>query len=404
MKGTAMISMPAALLAGVLLAGCNIGGGGNGDTDGDNDTQTDEVTLSVALSALFEVPEVSVASNGSGTGEIVVNTATGELSGGVEVAGLTGDATAAHIHEGRAGVAGGVLVTLEQDALYPEQWKVPANAELSDSEVDLLLDGRLYVNVHTAANSAGEVRGQILPNGYEVVRIELSGDNEVPVVSTTATGVGFATLNHNDRTLDLVVTLSDLDDDSAAHIHDGFAGANGDVVVGLSHSSDDVWETLVDAELDQNEYDTLVGGGLYVNVHSSSHNGGEIRGQIAPKDILVVRTELSGDNEVPEVDPAGTGVGYTTVNTQSGSLIVNLRTADLTSNATAAHIHQAPAGSDDGVLLGLEQDASDAAVWHAPDNSVLNADGLTALFDDELYFHVHTVNNSDGEMRGQIEP
>ena len=70
--------------------------------------------------------------------------------------GLSGKAVAAHIHRGRAGVSGGVLLTL-CGPCTPGQ---TGQARISKDAADVLERGLAYVNVHTAKNAAGEIRGQ----------------------------------------------------------------------------------------------------------------------------------------------------------------------------------------------------------------------------------------------------
>ena len=73
----------------------------------------------------------------------------------VTTTGLSG--TMAHIHVGAAGVNGNIIVTL---AGGPTVW-AGTSTPLEPDQVALLKAGRLYVNVHTAANPNGEIRGQI---------------------------------------------------------------------------------------------------------------------------------------------------------------------------------------------------------------------------------------------------
>jgi hypothetical protein len=70
---------------------------------------------------------------------------------------LSGKAVAAHIHKGKAGVAGGVLVPL----CGPCASGQTGQAKISRAAVDALERGITYVNVHTAKNAGGEIRGQI---------------------------------------------------------------------------------------------------------------------------------------------------------------------------------------------------------------------------------------------------
>jgi CHRD domain len=70
---------------------------------------------------------------------------------------LTGKAIAAHIHSGRRGVAGPVIVPL----CNPCKTGASGRATVNASVLAALESGRAYVNVHTRKNAAGEIRGQL---------------------------------------------------------------------------------------------------------------------------------------------------------------------------------------------------------------------------------------------------
>ena len=111
--------------------------------------------IKVTLSGDQEVPPV--ASAGSGSGTIVIG-ADKSVSGGVTSTGIAG--TAAHIHEAAPGKNGGVMIPLTKSG---DAYAVPAGAKLSDAQFKSFEAGNLYVNVHTAANPGGEIRGQLKP-------------------------------------------------------------------------------------------------------------------------------------------------------------------------------------------------------------------------------------------------
>ncbi len=112
--------------------------------------------VSVALRGGEEVPPVATAASGSGT---IVIAADKSISGSVSTSGLNG--TAAHIHQGARGKNGPVSLGLVRSGA--NGWSVPAGAKLSDAQYDAFKAGNLYVNVHTAANKGGEIRGQLNP-------------------------------------------------------------------------------------------------------------------------------------------------------------------------------------------------------------------------------------------------
>jgi hypothetical protein len=85
------------------------------------------------------------------------DTASKKLSWKGSVSGLSGPATAAHFHSGEPGKNGGVAVPIAG----ADKGAFEGSATLTDAQADELLAGKWYVNVHTAANKGGEVRGQV---------------------------------------------------------------------------------------------------------------------------------------------------------------------------------------------------------------------------------------------------
>ena len=117
-------------------------------------------TISFPLTSDITVPPANV-DGASGEAEITVNTVTGAISGSVTVSGLTGPATAAHVHAGGPGVAGPIVVGMESNA-DGSVWTVMEGAALDADAIALFEAGELYINVHTEANAPGEIRGQLV--------------------------------------------------------------------------------------------------------------------------------------------------------------------------------------------------------------------------------------------------
>jgi hypothetical protein len=110
--------------------------------------------MTVPLSASNEVPPN--ASGGSGTAKV-------ELDGSVvkwtvTYSGMTGPVTAGHFHgPAPAGSNAGVVVPFAGPLASP----IVGSATLTSAQVDQLKAGMWYVNLHTAANPGGELRGQV---------------------------------------------------------------------------------------------------------------------------------------------------------------------------------------------------------------------------------------------------
>ena len=114
------------------------------------------VDVKVTLSASQEVPPVTTSATGSGT---ITVAADQSISGSIKTTGIK--ATAAHIHLAAAGANGPVIVPLTK--VGEDGWTVGPGAKLQDAHFQAFKDGNLYVNVHSAANPNGEIRGQIKP-------------------------------------------------------------------------------------------------------------------------------------------------------------------------------------------------------------------------------------------------
>ena len=116
----------------------------------------DMVKYKADLKASSEVPAVD--SKGSGTLEATYDTASKKLTYTVNYKDLSGPATAAHFHgPADAKTNAGVVVPVSGAVSSP----IKGEATLTDAQAADLAAGKLYFNVHTAANKGGEIRGQV---------------------------------------------------------------------------------------------------------------------------------------------------------------------------------------------------------------------------------------------------
>lgn len=183
----------------------------------------------VALSGANEVP--AVASAATGTGVLAFDPVTSQISGFVQTSGIVGNA--AHIHEGAAGVNGGIIVPLAETPVGSGRWTVPAGSILTPAQAISFNANALYVNVHSLANPGGEIRGQILSATVKIGNAALDGTQEVPAVATAASGTGSMVLNsitrqvHGNVSTTVIVGMQ-------AHVHEAVAGVNGPVIIPLT--------------------------------------------------------------------------------------------------------------------------------------------------------------------------
>ena len=180
--------------------------------------------------------------------------------------------TNAHIHKAIATIAGGVV-----HPFAPIGATMDGTVAVSGTDAQDLADGLWYVNVHTATNPGGELRGQLMQPGEVLYSAALSGANEVPPVTTTATGGAQFILDPAGASLRYEAVFTGLTA-TASHIHTGAVGLNGGVLYPLTLAGSGAKGIQAVTTGDRADLDA---GNLYVNAHSAANPGGEIRGQIA---------------------------------------------------------------------------------------------------------------------------
>ena len=113
-------------------------------------------TFKVTLDAKSEVPPNSSA--GTGTVDVDFDAATKKLTWKLTYSGMTGPVSAAHFHgPAEPGKNAGVAVAIPNAGTSPAE----GSATLTDAQAADLTAGKYYINVHTAANPGGEIRGQV---------------------------------------------------------------------------------------------------------------------------------------------------------------------------------------------------------------------------------------------------
>jgi len=103
------------------------------------------------------VPAVATSATGNATVDIKADRT---VTASVTVTGMT--ATASHIHEGAAGTNGPVIVPFVKTG--DNTFAAAEGAKLTEAQYESYKAGKLYVNVHSAKNPGGEIRGQLKGN------------------------------------------------------------------------------------------------------------------------------------------------------------------------------------------------------------------------------------------------
>lgn len=118
-------------------------------------------------------------------------------------------------------------------------------------------------------------------------------------------------------------------------------------------------------------------------------------------DIIQFQSTIDAGQEVPSGTSTGTGFATVTFDDVANVLSWNIQFSGLTGAATAMHFHQAPAGSNGGVVVNIGT-ISGLGSPSIGSTSLTNAGQIDALLNDGFYINIHTAANPGGEIRGQV--
>lgn len=205
----------------------------------------------------------------------------------------------------------------------------------------------------------------------------LSGANEVPAVTTTATGEALGTYNKTTKILNLNVTYAGITP-TAWHIHKAAAGVAGGVIFNFGTSFSTPFAYTSTALTDAQETD-LLGGLNYLNIHSAKAPGGEIRGQLAAVNSKAKGTVSGSFNQTTKI------------------LTITITYSDMT--PTAWHIHKGAVGVAGPVVFDLGTSFSSPATLKS---TALTAEQEADLKAGLYYVNIHSKIAPSGEIRGQL--
>jgi hypothetical protein len=269
-------------------------------------------------------------------------------------------------------------------------------------------------------------------NSAGAITVDLTGATEVPDPGdedASGTATIYLRTDNNEVCVDISVQNIALPA-TAAHIHQAPAGESGPPVVTLTAPNESGVSNTC-ATVDAALMTEMVNNpqNFYVNIHNSEFPDGAARGQLtfassgsdssntgsgAGSDTGssdtdtgssegAISIDLTGASEVPgpgDEDGSGTATIYLRTDTNEVCVDISVQ-SDVTLPATAAHIHQAPAGESGPPVVTL----------NAPDASglsstcvVVDAALMQAMIDtpENFYVNVHTSDFPDGAIRGQL--
>lgn len=180
----------------------------------------------------------------------------------------------AHIHQAVAGVAGPVMLALTNTApgIYT------GSSIIGVDQLTSFFKDELYFNIHTTANPAGEIRGQIENNLLNSFAFDLCGDQEVPKKTVNAYGAAYVAINKAATEMDYGIIVNALNGDATTvRMYDANFGSNGTTLSNLALPNPFTSQvTLVTGTL----ANRVNSDRAYINIHTAANPSGEIRGQV----------------------------------------------------------------------------------------------------------------------------
>lgn len=314
--------------------------------------------------------------------------------------GLSGAVTGIHLHRGLKGSNGGVVVDL--DSNYNNgilMGSVNAAPILSD-----LMAGKLYINVHTAANAGGEVRGQLTMDKKIAFDAWMNGTE----AGNTVKEVALASVKINSTldsiwywigsNLDLSDTIVGLHFHHSGGIIDLDDGLNGNMAMGVVTGSD-VNSTIISE---------FMSGTIYLAFHSKAYPAVKLKGDVMPLIREGYIMQLSGKEQVPAVSSNASGSGIVSISRDHTNAHIMVSYTNLPDPATGIHFHAGLKGTNGGVLKDLMpfhtangKNGLIAGYWNQNSSPAFMHSDAMKFWKDSVYINIHTTANAGGEIRSQ---
>jgi hypothetical protein len=221
----------------------------------------------------------------------------------VTINNMANTATNSHLHEGAPGVNGAVVTPLGGESAYTRTGNTLTGTFRGikhGGDKLKLIQGGDYFNIHSAQFPGGEVRGQLIPQPKRLVAVMDVAQEQAAFPTTNLSGLndfGGAVMFFDPATNTVRVRLSLFNFTNTfnnSHFHTGAPGVSGPVSLTLGNNANAGGYNNTNGFI-SGSFDLPIGtldpialltGGTYVNFHSTTFAGGEVRGQVVPSDSL----------------------------------------------------------------------------------------------------------------------
>ncbi|MGA7723199.1 MAG: CHRD domain-containing protein [Ignavibacteriaceae bacterium] len=351
-----------------------------------------EIMFTTELNGANEVSSISTIA--SGTAWAILSDDRSTLYYRVTYAQLSSGYTSAYFRFGLPGINGSIMRAIQFNGNTASgSW-----TNLPDSIAGALLNGQVYINVGSANNPNGEIRGQLLlVEGLGFTISFNANTTRFNSDSTDASGTAWAILNNNGGTLTYHLTVAGLSSSiNSADFNTSnksFNEGNGEPINIIDSSAAGVWNGMDDVELD-----SLIHNNLSIYINTSNYPNSEIRGQVLRSGLIGFNASLDGGQEVPFVATGGSGTSWAVIDSDLSSLTYQITYAQLTSHFIQANFYQVNSGVDEMIRAITPYVGNTASgIWpDLPDSVIIN------LIKGNVYISVNSIKYPGGEIRGQL--
>jgi Cu/Zn superoxide dismutase len=389
------------MLKGLTYINIHTSANQNGEIRGQINLESD-----MAFTGVIDGAQASVATNANGYAVFNVAKHQGTVKFYVVVNGLSGSIMSAHLHMGAVGVSGGVV---QDVSTYINGNTITGVFTPSAGVIASLMAGNIYINIHTAANPNGEIRGQLGMDDKIAFDGWMDGAQTTSTVAITAKGLTSLKLNTTMDTLWYNVYTTGMSGPiTMAHLHNGAVGVVGGVAAGFGTATGNmITGTITGAALTTTFINNLLSGKIYSNIHTSANPNGEIRGQIYRVMREGYTMAMDGLQQAPVITTAAKGSGMVSINRDNDNAHYMLVTNGV-AGFTGIHFHKEAIGQNGGVINDITTVYANSGAfgyWKSTDGipfSPFTMTNINSFDNDSVYINLHTANNPNGEIRGQL--
>jgi len=361
------------------------------------------------LNSMETIPMI-MASGAYGLGSYGLSMDNTKLNFKVICQGLTGAITSAKLYWGVIGMVG---VEVADISSFINGNVITGNIIPTDSVLNNLLAGEIYLNITTSQNPTGELRSQLV--NYKGLTFDgiLDGSQMVPPVSTPAQGVCVIRFSPDLTTMyyDIVVdgVASSID---YSHLHIGDFGQpynSSSFQVDFTSSINGNRISGTKTNISALNKDRLLKSNLALLIHTNSHPQGEIRSQVVRFAREGFTVNLEGQQVVPGVSSAAYGSGIVSISRDEENVHYSWVAGNLSAPPTDSYFKNNISGQNGPVIYTMSpamivvgNNASANGFWKSTDTPPFLALNSAQFSADSVYLDIHNSAFPAGEIRGQV--